>query len=272
MQHRLLNTIASRGGEVARKIRQMKHFNLDHSSGDYLHTIINDGYAHEVVSQDNHPFTDYTFSFFSNSSERGWEEILVIVRKIYGIFAAGAATVGIDEVFRGPNDTRLVSREDAYGPVPINVPNAAYESTKAKAVWEIVDAFRYLLSQPGDYQSSEGRYEKRTNENREQVIRYFPSEITITLEARKRLRIKTSEKTGRTVGQHDVRSHYCHRHADPSCNHVWVPHISSTPEHGRWECASCGGKRFDRKGGKRGDPSKPVPPKTYRIKKGGDIL
>jgi hypothetical protein len=269
--HRALNYIATKAGNLPRLLKTMKHFNLNDAAGELLEKLSEEVWDDKhtaVVTSPSHPFDGYTISFITNSDAYGPEEILIVVTKQNGEFRTGMTSMPLSKDRTVGSAMRLLTREEAFNPPPPDVPHPELASLKAKSMWLLVDAFRVMLAQPQDVTATQGRYEKTTNEKLEKVIRYQPGEITISLDAIKRYGLRSGTPTGRTVGEHPYRGHYCHRGLDPNCDHNWVPHVSSTPEHGRWECAGCGAKRWDRKGGTRGDPSKPVTPKIYKIKKG----
>lgn len=217
-----------------------------------------------------HPFDHYTLSFWSGEEAGAMVEWLIVVSKDAktGLHKAGSIVLrwGSEEI---PNGFWMMDRQEVFSSDLDSLDDTIrHEVEMAQGTWNMIDAFRLILAKPGAIVINRGEARKAKLFKGKRYQHFTASEITIDLDKVKFRTTAFRTGYGKTPRLYEYRAHLCHSRLQPGCQHVWEATETSTPEHPRWECVKCAGRRWHRRAGVRGDPTKGVIQHRYKVIKG----
>jgi len=262
-------------GPLKSFLHKAHHFELDLAASQDFMEMADEWLKHDGVPnaiEDPHPFEDYSFTLWLGM-QSVMVETLVMKTMQNGIDVTSLINLPWGEKipdWRAPFASRRFAFEATEQDIELQKANNIDEAAKASMLmaWHFCDIFKRLLMRPGALKIGP------TSKNTIGVFKgtrttyYGASNITIDLDAVRHLPTKGSSPSGRKLGEHDVRAHMCYsRTVQADCDHLWEGHPENTHKHARFTCPLCGGKKWTRKGGKRGDASiRVVPKKTYKVR------
>lgn len=242
-----------------------------------------------------HPFDNYSFSFWMGTGISMIETFILVGQGDAGEMRVGMMLMHSDQdlpvddilelVPRSALTSMMASMEKFDGDVP---PELRKGVERINAGWLFTDVFKLLLARPGVTMINQGSA-RRTGLSKggKRVSYYSSSDITIDLDKARKIRTDHRTGHGKSPANYGYRAHCCHdaKGRAKGCEHYWIEiggrHDEDEvwhpdPENGRgnatWECYHCGGRRWQRRAGRRGDGGLGFIKQTYTVKDGEDDI